>query len=768
MPETLIDKEEALDAASSAPPQDAEVAEKDEEAEDPLKDQVDLQKALYELAVKVYGWDKIERREEVLDTRQQRFYFRNVQHIYWNENMASYVLPTAGASFMSVGSSAIDMPRYMDTYNIYTPFGRSIIAAFTQNPPGVRFRAKDPKKAADNTAKAECERYRHYFDQANDNKRLQQDIARLYYTDNRVVTYVRFDESEGREICDAWGVLESKCPMRAKSIKKCPYFIISHEIEVVDAKEDNEDYADKIKPGPSSLGDDYERNARLGILGGSYGAQHSADSHNHLCTEHWIWFRPSIFREAGKKQDKSAQGTVGEELKAIFPDGCFVKFIGDEYCGSKQQSMDSCLEVSFPLPGDGMSRPSMGKTIVPLQDATNDSYNLWKETYDYCIPVTYMNCGMNDIMALREQISEPGNHVPFKKAAGEAMEDQFHTETPAQVSADFITFVQDIRGPFAQFSSGALPSLWGGEMPDQKTASGYAMAREQAMGQMGLPWGSMQRHFAKIYEQAAALAAEQRGNMTLNVEVKGKRRTKIEELSFHNMKGNVLCFPDVDSSFPETYSGKKQSFLQFAQLMGPEIIPWIQTPNNMEVIKDLIGLEDVDNPGAVSCEAQRLEFDKLLAESPVSDEQAFKQAQMQWVAATAMAKMQEAASGQPTQVPPEPQQAQFLKSSVDIDPDVDIHSFHWQEVQALLESPEGHDEKENNPEGWLNTRLHGLAHKKLADQQQAGQAQAKPPNASINFKDLPPEGQMQLAAQRGIQLSAPPPMAAAAGAGAAA
>jgi hypothetical protein len=760
MPETLVEKEEALDAASAGRPRSATTQR--EEEKDPLEGREDLQKELYQLAQKVYDWDKIERRAEVLETRQQRFYYRSIQHIFWNENMACYTIPASGVGgqFM-IGSTAIDMPRYMDVYDIYTPYGKAIIASFTQNQPGVRFKAKDPKKGADNTAKAEFERYRHYFDQSNDNKKLQQDMARLYYTDNRTVTYVRYDEDEGREICEAYGVLETKCPIRAKSVARCPYFIIKQEIEVVDAKEQNPNYADKIKPGPNGLEDAYERNARLGILGGAYGAGPSADSHNHLVTQHWIWFRPSIFREVGKKKSKD----VANELKSLFPDGCYVKFIGDQYCGSKKESMDSCLEVSFPAPGDGMSRPSMGKTMVPLQDATNDSYNLWKETYDYCIPVTYMNCGPTDIQALREQMSEPGNHIPFKKPVGESMEEQFHTEQPAQVSADFISFVQDVRGPFAQFSSGALPALFGGEMPDQKTASGYAMARDQAMGVMGLPWGSLQRHFAKIYEQAGKIAANQRGAMTLNVEIKGKRRTKIEELSFENMKGEVLCFPDVDSSFPETFAGKRANFIQFLTLAGEKAMAFIQTPNNLEVMKEMIGIEDLDNPGASSCEAQRAELDRLLAELPVPDEEAFQKAHTAWMLQVAAAKATAVTNGQPEPpAPPEPEAGQFLKSSVDIDEEVDNHPFHWQEVQAFLESPEGRDAKENNPEGWLNTRLHGLAHKKLADQQAANQTQAKPPNATINFKDLSPEGQTQLAAQRGIQLSQQPPMAAVAGA----
>jgi len=744
-------------------------AAEDNKTQDLLHGRPDLKKALYAIAQKVYGWDKAERRAEVLEARQQRFYFRGVQYIFWNEVYSCYMVPSSGGA-LRIGSTAIDMPRYTDAYNIYGPYGRSLIAAFTQNQPGVRFQAKNPKDGKANTAKAEYERYRHYFDQSNDNKKLQMDLARLYYTDGRAVTYTRFDEKQEREISEAFGTLETKGPMRARSIADCPYFIISREIEEIDAKNQNPDHATEIRPVSTSLGDDYERIARLGILANGRGTVLSADSDTHLCTEHWIWFRPAVFILAGKEK-KEGNAALADELKQIFPEGCFLKFIGSVYCGSKRESMDSCLEMSHPLPGDGLNRPSLGQPIVVLQDTTNDSYNLWKETYDYCIPVTYFNSKNNDIEALRWQTSEPGNHIPFSKPTGESMEEQFHTETPAQVTQDFIAFVQDVRGPFAQFSSGALPSLWGGEMPDQKTASGYAMAREQAMGQMGLPWGAMQRHFASIYMQAANIARKMREDETLNIKLPGQRGVdRVEELSFHNMNdGEVLCFPDVDSSFPETFSAKRMYLMQFLSTLGPAAMPFFQTPNNIEQMLELMGVEDVDAPGATACEWERVEIGRLLEESPVPDEDAFAKARQAWMVQVAAAKAGAQTTGQPEpELPPEPQQSDFLKTSRPVDPKVtaNLHAFLWQEAQSWLMSPEGEDAAANNPEGYRNVYLQAMQLQELADQQQANQGEQKPPSASINFKDLPLDGQVQLAAKAGITLN--PQMAASAAAGAAA
>lgn len=756
----LLEEPKELDLTEGQEPGEADGD--DTKPKDPLVDREDLQKELLLLSQKVYGWDKAERRAEVLDVRQQRFYWRGIQYICWDEPSGCY-MNLSGESQMVIGSASIDMPKYTDVYNIYTPFGRALIAAFTQNQPGVRFKAEDPRNGKDITAKSEAERYRHHFDAVNDNKKLQQDMARYYYTDGRVVTWSRFDDELGREIAEAFGVLETKVPARAKSIAKWPYACIAQEKEVVELKEDHADYADKIQAGQNGIGDNFEITARLGVLGRGRGTANGGDSGNHLTTEYYIWFRPSMFRECDKKKGKEADAnkTVSKELRDMFKTGVRVCFVGDTYCGSVEESMDDHLEVSHPLPGDGQNRPSMGRDVVPLQDVTNDSYNLWKETYDYCIPVTYMNIGVNDIAALHEQASIPGNHLPMKKKDGESMADQFYRDQPASVTGDFISFLQDVKGPFAQFVSGALPSLYGASMPDQETAAGYAMAREQAMGQMGLPWGSMQRHFARIYEQVATIAAHKREGQKVNVEVPSGRKgkTKIEELNFENLRGKVLCFPDVDSSFPETFSAKQAAFQKFLQLGGPQALTFIDTPNNLEVTKDMIGLEDLEIAGAESCEKQRRELERLLQETPVPDTAAFAKAKMEWTVKTAAAIATAKTQGQEPPAPAaEPQQKDFLKTSVPIDEKMEkgLHHYHFEELQRFFESIDGEDAKQNNPKGWFNARLHALDHDKIAEQEDDAKQQKKPPSMAMNFKDMPVEGQMQMAALDGIKLNPPP------------
>ena len=50
---------------------------------------------------------------------------------------------------------------------------------------------------------------------------------------------------------------------------------------------------------------------------------------------------------------------------------------------------------------------------------------------------------------------------------------------------NIVTIQQDLIGPISQFLTGLFPAIFGGNMEDVKTASGYALARDQAMGRLG-------------------------------------------------------------------------------------------------------------------------------------------------------------------------------------------------------------------------------------------------------------------------------------------
>jgi hypothetical protein len=175
----------------------------------------------------------------------------------------------------------------------------------------------------------------------------------------------------------------------------------------------------------------------------------------------------------------------------------------------------------------------------------------------------------------------------------------------------------------------------------------------------------------------------------------------------------------------------------------------LQQPDNQAFAKNLLGLEDLVIPGADSRDKQLVEINELLAATPIPDIQGFAAAMQQWQGAAPQAQ----ATGQ--QAPPPPTQQQFQSSSISVDADFDMHAVEFAEVQTFVNSPDGQKAKAQNPLGFANVRLHGLEHKKAMDAQQAEQQsppEKKLPRETINFKDMPPAGQAQMAAQAGITL----------------
>lgn len=669
--------------------------------------------------------DKYARRVEVIEARRQRFYDRGDQYIYWNSTSFMFVPVTGGAS-LQVGSESVDMPRYTDVYNIYHAYGRNIAAVLAQNPPGVNFNPVDPADSDDITAAKEAEKYRQIIDIQNDRKALQLKIARLFFTDGRVCLYTRTvcdaqkfgmgDDGKPNcgEVIDAMGVLEHKTPILADSQVQKPYEILSDEMDICTAKAEYPAYADKIKPNASgSAGESaYERMARLGVLQGTRLLMQAGDAYAHIVTRHRLWLRPSAFKEAEKEMQPI--------LEQLFPQGLTLRWVGDTYCGCWAENMDDHLVVGFAQPGDGQSRPSWGKPLVPIQDAYNDYKNMRKEYHDYGIPVMLVDDRAVDIDSFREQISEPGNAVSLTVGDSglQSVADCYSQTAPVEVPADLIQAETDLRDQLAQFVTGAFPALFGGDTKANDTLGGIAIQRDQAMGVMGVPWGMLQEMYSKAYEQAVLLAAERaEEDQVVNVPSQGTS-AQVQPVQMSNLKkGKFKARPDVDSSFPATESAKKQAFQQVmaAAEFNPVLMEAAVEPENMEMALELGGLPDFVIPAANAADKQKREIEQLLKTAPIPPNPDMIQHAIEDHAMQATSSQ---VQGMPPPPPPNPED--LMEPSVPIDPVFDLHKYHFQIVQNWLQSEERYDqEAAGNMEGIENVRLHGIAHQKLMAQQAA-------------------------------------------------
>jgi hypothetical protein len=69
--------------------------------------------------------------------------------------------------------------------------------------------------------------------------------------------------------------------------------------------------------------------------------------------------------------------------------------------------MDDHWRVLHALPGDGQNRPSVGDSLVQVQERYNVLSNMQAETYEYGIPPIYADPQVLDFDALSNQVAEP-------------------------------------------------------------------------------------------------------------------------------------------------------------------------------------------------------------------------------------------------------------------------------------------------------------------------------------------------------------------------
>ncbi len=120
------------------------------------------------------------------------------------------------------------------------------------------------------------------------------------------------------------------------------------------------------------------------------------------------------------------------------------------------------------------------------------------------IPPIYADPQVLDFDALANQTAEPAAHYPARSRPGQPLAAGFFQPAPAQVPPDLVRHQQELMGPVSQFLTGLFPAVFGGEMESQKTASGYAMARDQALGRLGLVW----RRIENIYSDVMLLSVD--------------------------------------------------------------------------------------------------------------------------------------------------------------------------------------------------------------------------------------------------------------------
>jgi hypothetical protein len=401
----------------------------------------------------------------------------------------------------------------------------------------------------------------------------------------------------GQEVITILGGLELNTPVWANEMHEFPYLQWQQEVHIAKLRAAYPHAADKIiLGGPVEAEDVYARASRVAVAQGMSSTA-PGDALYNLITFTRTWIRPWAFYAIEDKQTR-------DELLAMFPDGCYVAFAGETYCESRNETLDDHWRVMHALPGDGQNRPSVGDSLIQIQERYNTLSNIQAETYEFGIPPIYADPQVLDFDALASQTAEPAAHYPARAKPGQPLASSFFQPAPAQISPDMLEHQQDLAGPIAQFLTGLFPAVFGGVQAGNKTAAGYAMARDQALGRLGIVWRRLKQFYADI--------------MLLSVDTFRKNRASDVEIPLlGDLKGNIQAHPEADESFPRQASQQRAVLQQLMTSSDPLIQQALGDPENIGFIKGVFGLNELVVPGEDAREKQLREITQLLASAPI-------------------------------------------------------------------------------------------------------------------------------------------------------
>lgn len=484
---------------------------------------------------------------------------------------------------------------------------------------------------------------------------------------------------KGQEILDIFGALEVRTPMWANDQHEFPYLIWSTEVHRSKLMHTYPHVRTKLSEETPSGGEDtYERQVRLRLHYSGIYDEAGTPSAN-LITFDRVWLRPWVF------EAEMDQG-VRTELLNLFPQGVYCAFAADQFCEARPENMDDHWTVMNIMPGEGQNRNAIGTSMVSIQERYNTLNNLIVENIEFGVPPIYADDAVLDFDALEDQTAEPGAHYPVTPPTSGRVSDAFYQPQPTPISSETYRHVQDLAGPMGQFQVGAFPSLFGGSAQNIDTASGYAMSRDQALGRQGIFWRAIKVFWDSCMIKGVMVYRENRDE-DLEVPLKQiGQEFPSSMIRLDELQGSIVVYSETEEQFPEMWTAQRRTLMELLQLGSEEIQEIMTHPENMKILKDIVGLKNLNIPGEDSRDKQWRELTRLLEEPPMQTPQGFI-------------------------------------SSVEIDI-FDDHSVELEVIVSWINSSVGQQTKEQNPMGYMNVRAHATQHQEalaMVQQQQMEQ-----------------------------------------------
>ncbi len=497
------------------------------------------------------------------------------------------------------------------------------------------------------------------------------------------------NKNKTHQCIDSWGGLYIKVPNWARQQCDIPYLVKSYETHYVNALDCYPHLRGEIDCG---VFDPYEV---WGRLSPQYRNEYPKDQ----VTMRHAWFRPSAFNVLDDEQ-------MAVLLKH-FPDGCRVDLVNEVYAGAEAEKLDDCWTLTYNPMADYIHSDPIGLLLVSVQEITNDLISLTLQTIEQGIPQTFADPRVLDFKGYRQMESAPGQIFPAKAPAGKTVGDGFHEIKTATLSGEVMPFGQEIQS-LGQLVSGALPSLFGGAMQEQKTASGYAMSRAQALQRLQNTWKMFTMWWKGIFSKAIPKYIEGMQEDEREVQLTKDSGFINSWIRLSELSGEIGRYElEANENLPLTWSQRKDIIMQLMSFNNEGILEILWAPENRALLKESIGLDDFVVPGEQEREYYLDVIRQLLEATPIMD------------------PMGVDGMGQPTE--------QELPS-VEIDPDYDNPEIGFEIIKNWVRGEPAKLAKIENPEGYRNVLLYGKQLMAFQQQQQMMAQQAQMQQEQANSK----------------------------------
>lgn len=502
-----------------------------------------------------------------------------------------------------------------------------------------------------------------------------------------------YEEREKTKTCiEFYGPLHVKTPTWIKSLKHSPYLYL---------------YSEQSKSLMQELhgisfekgGSDSEKYSKWGR---SRNLNASTDSDTVTHTRRW--FRPwALNCVKGDHEQEIAQ------IREMYPEGMLIETVEDQIVDCESSIIEEHWEATCSPLSPFMHAEPLARHIKPIQQYENETVRLTVDTLAAGIPAMFADPEYINIDAWRNSPAIPNAIYPAKKPRQGKLDEAFLRVQPATLSKEVADFQAYLRTR-GEFISGAIPSVWGGQLKGGSgTFSEYEMSRNLGLQRLSMSWKILISWVPKGTKLSAMLYQQ---SMIGDETIPQEQGENFAPQKIQKALGRVgKCTAEASEQYPVSWPQLRQMVIELMGLGKDYVDAALIDPENFGFMGKTIAVGGLKIPGKADRDKQLREIRTLLEQQPFEDPMVMDQ------------------MGMPLKT-----------SSIKIEEMVDNHQVQWKVIQAWAVSKAGLDAKEQNPTGYENVILHGKEHFMALQMAQAGMTAQGQPQPGAQEVEAPADG----------------------------